>query len=84
MWGDSPADIVDNALAIIYDTPYDNDSYFGVISVDEIWDDPIIKDALEKAAVVFEEDIGRPPTEEELRGGLAFSLGAPNATHLGG
>lgn len=44
IWGDGPADIVD--------------------------------DAIDTVIAKFTEDVGRPPTAEELRAGFAFSLNA--------
>lgn len=44
---------------------------------DLIWGDQpadIMGDALEKIISVFEQDVGRPPTETEVKAGLLFSL----------
>lgn len=78
-WGDQPADVLDDALEDLYG---DFDSYFGKVTVDEAWADPKVQEALAAAAAAFQRDMGRAPTEGELRGGLAFSLGQPGANGL--
>ena len=78
LWGDGPADVVDEVISrkfgeADWDAPLGQMAYPG--DFEDYWNDSEVQGALEKAALEFSDDIGRPPSEQELRDGLAFSLG---------
>ena len=82
LWGDGPADELDSALNDVY-------LQLGRVPTREemlvMFDDAsrgsveypaglLLQDGLGSASAAFQEDIGREPTSDELRGGFLFSI----------
>ena len=84
LWGDSPADELDAALNDLYAhlgrVPEASEllDLFDRVSVGVV-ESPaavILQDGLGDAIAMFSSDLGRKPSEAELRAGFLFSLGS--------